>query len=480
MNYCKLFLLLFCVHFSLFAQDSKRVLFPFNFDDSWGFIDSRGEIIVQPIYEEANNFHDGFAKVRLDGYYGYIDATGKLAIENQFEVAGQFYNGIAIVYINRRPYYINTKGSFPFAHHFKKISPFSADGYAVVMNENNEKFVIDKKGEIIKKEANIISEKKPKEKVRKYLNEYNDLKEKYESKFEHLDYDLIKEYGDYLVYSEDDKYGVANLKKGFITNIWFDGINIETLTDELIQLKNNDGICYINQQGERIHIDLKELEAKRFLERYDSSIEKILRQFNISYMRMGHYEVGSIGNMPILRSAGGWSPSKNVFKKVTSIYNFKPNTLDLVVDDERNEFFDEKYEGFKFYISNKTKDSIYFEAYDSTLDLVSQAKDVDGQWKDIEFSFETMKSGFVNGQLYLMDKHAFHQLYLLPNTYWELIVPKYHGALKTKLRLKLTYKTQSDGKEVIVYSNEFDGSVNPAQFWYHKPYDATMKPDLGD
>jgi hypothetical protein len=47
-----------------------------------------------------------------------------------------------------------------------------------------------------------------------------------------------------------------------------------------------------------------------------------------------------------------------------------------------------------------------------------------------------------------------------------LIIPKYHGVIKTKLRAKLLYKNQ--GKEKIIYSNEFDGNINPAQFW-HQP-----------
>ncbi|WP_298516100.1 WG repeat-containing protein [uncultured Kordia sp.] len=508
MRYFKLFLLLFLVNFSVLGQNSERTLFPFNFYDSWGFINVKGEIVVSPIYEEAFNFHDGLAKVRLDGYFGFIDTSGELVIPNQFDSASDFHYGIAIAYKGNHSFYINKKGKELFGGYLM-LYDFKEDGYATIFTRGGEFLLVNKKGEIIKKGINFVNEDFFDKKTYVYLDEYGNVKEKYESNFKGIEYDQIQEFGDYLVYSYRDryeksyqtKYGVANFKKGFVTDTWFDGINPKTLTDNLIQLKNNGKICYINQQGKIATIDTKTLELNRFLASGKTSTDAILQKFNISHIREASYEVGSIGNIPVSRSHGGWLPSKNVFKKITSMYNFKPNTLDIVVDTERNEIFEEVYEGYKFYITNNTKDSIFFEAYQSKLDLVVQAKyckddcdgsncdgdlesdwegDWEGHWEAIEYLQKDLESDIKAGTIHLIDNHALHQLYLIPKTYWELSIPKYHGIIKTKLRLKLIYKTQRTGKETIMYSNEFEGNVNPAQYWYYKLYDHTMKPDLGD
>jgi len=44
--------------------------------------------------------------------------------------------------------------------------------------------------------------------------------------------------------------------------------------------------------------------------------------------------------------------------------------------------------------------------------------------------------------------------------YWTLSAPRFTGTVKTKLRLRLD---QNRGRGPFLYSNEFDGTVNPEQ-----------------
>jgi hypothetical protein len=334
MKYDKLILILFFVHFSLLAQDSKRVLFPFEFYEKSGFINVSGEIVVQPIYEEADMFYEGLAKVRLNGYFGFVDATGKLIIPNIYEMVERFHNGTAVVYKNGKSFCINTKGD-----------------------------IIDKKP--IPYWVHSPKDYTSDQKEFKYLNKYGNLKEEYKATFENIEYDEIYEFGEYLVYTNNEfdcdsfveRYGIANLKKGFATQTWYAKIDLETLTDDLIYMGS-----YVNQQGKIVAIERRPLEFDRFVASGKVSSNDILSQYNISHKRRTNYKVGCIGNLPELRSFGGWQPSENVFKKITSLYNFKPNALSVVVDDERNETYDDIYEGYTFYISNNTKDSIFFDA----------------------------------------------------------------------------------------------------------------------
>ena len=39
----------------------------------WGFVDARGNIIVEPKYDEIGRFHNGLARVAYNGKFGFIN-----------------------------------------------------------------------------------------------------------------------------------------------------------------------------------------------------------------------------------------------------------------------------------------------------------------------------------------------------------------------------------------------------------------------
>lgn len=67
--------------------------------DKWGFIDREGEWMIDPEYDDARSFMNGFAAVCLDGKWGYIDEEGKIAVDYLFDMAGDFTEyKISVVY----------------------------------------------------------------------------------------------------------------------------------------------------------------------------------------------------------------------------------------------------------------------------------------------------------------------------------------------------------------------------------------------
>ena len=53
--------------------------------------------LTQPIYEDAKDFSDGLAPVKMNGKWGYIDETGKTVIDFKYDYAGSFSEGVALV-----------------------------------------------------------------------------------------------------------------------------------------------------------------------------------------------------------------------------------------------------------------------------------------------------------------------------------------------------------------------------------------------
>lgn len=56
----------------------------------WGFIDKNGELIIEPKYEDARSFSNGYAAVKQEGAWGFIDTQGRLVISCQFQDAKDF------------------------------------------------------------------------------------------------------------------------------------------------------------------------------------------------------------------------------------------------------------------------------------------------------------------------------------------------------------------------------------------------------
>ncbi len=89
----------------------------------WGYINKVGEIVINPKFESALNFHEGLARVRMkgtkatkEGYtsgkWGYIDTTGNIVINLKFDIAGEFYGGLATAHIGDKWGYIDKTGKF--------------------------------------------------------------------------------------------------------------------------------------------------------------------------------------------------------------------------------------------------------------------------------------------------------------------------------------------------------------------------------
>jgi hypothetical protein len=75
------------------------------------FINKKGEKLGNLLFNSAESFSDGMARIEKNGKYGYIDTSGKIVIEPIYWAAQDFSDGIAVVtqYIqNSKGYLCNT------------------------------------------------------------------------------------------------------------------------------------------------------------------------------------------------------------------------------------------------------------------------------------------------------------------------------------------------------------------------------------
>ncbi|MDW8135000.1 MAG: WG repeat-containing protein, partial [Bacteroidia bacterium] len=115
-------------------------------DKREGFINTKGEVVIPPQYEEVSSFSEGLAAVKIGNKYGYINKENKEVIRAQYDFADLFVNGFARVQRDGRWGYINKKGEEVVSPRYKEAGNF-INGVAPVRLEDDWG-CINEKGEL--------------------------------------------------------------------------------------------------------------------------------------------------------------------------------------------------------------------------------------------------------------------------------------------------------------------------------------------
>ena len=99
--------------------------------EEWGYIDESGKLITSARFDEAGDFCEGLARVSGDGGYGFIGRDGKFVVRPQFREASDFSRGVALVRLPDRWGYIDRAGKVIVKPRFDTTLEF-ADGMARV------------------------------------------------------------------------------------------------------------------------------------------------------------------------------------------------------------------------------------------------------------------------------------------------------------------------------------------------------------
>jgi hypothetical protein len=118
--------------------------------EKWGFIDIKGELIIDTKFDGAGSFSEGIANVKKEGKWGFIDKKGDYVISPQFDDARWFSEGLAPIKIGDKWGYIyrtENRINRIIEPRFEDVAAFS-EGIAGVKIGDKWGF-IDKKGKII-------------------------------------------------------------------------------------------------------------------------------------------------------------------------------------------------------------------------------------------------------------------------------------------------------------------------------------------
>lgn len=114
----------------------------------WGYVDTNGDLVVEPRYERACGFHENLAAVQRNGRWGWINMSGEEVIAPMYENASSFKNGVAIAEFAGKWGWIDNKGATVVPFVYDWVMDFRNDGRAAVKQDNKWGW-IDREGKII-------------------------------------------------------------------------------------------------------------------------------------------------------------------------------------------------------------------------------------------------------------------------------------------------------------------------------------------
>ena len=445
--------------------------------DNPAVIDLNGNLIV-PFnkFKEIKNYNDGIAKVYFkdsvsdDEIYGFIDEKGNLLFQEKYTgkylLPDYFNDGIGVISMRKNlsessytyyDGYVDKTGKIILNDTLnERLKNFSC-GRAFILESNGEYRIVDSNLNKIGNNTfqDFLGEG--------FLNNYAIVLK--DEKYGIVDingnyvvtpkYDLINEIGvvnGYFYYGiekdEDEVttlWGVANINDISIIDPKLKEFDVDGFNKGILKTSIEDKLVYFNEKGEIIW---KEIESK----------ELKLKNLDIDFMNRGYFSAYS---KPNKKDLGGYGISRNIPKKIKN-EKFPAKKLSLIVYEDSKDTIFGHFKAYNVTLSNLTKKEVNFSAQDSRLYMKVQAKDEDGVWKDIEY----LPNSWCG--------NSYHTLTLERNNYWSFKTPVYTGGFKTKFRIELmiTKRNEDDTERlnIFIYSNEYDGSINPGQFWNKLEY----------
>ncbi len=233
---------------------------------SYGYINTDGEFVVNPIYSQATSFdgNSDYAVVKRNSKYGYVNKNGEEVIKCQFEEAYQFSYDLALVKIGGKYGFINSKGKFVINPIYDEAESFSNKKLTAVGKEVAGKMqyaCISNKGKLLTDfmfDKLYISEK--------YVITFNgtyyglcktDLQPLFTTEYQiagfPIELDSFENLNDHLIPFKDNstyKYGYLNLKGQVVIDAKYDIIGNFYNDRALVKFDNKYG--YIDEKGSLI------------------------------------------------------------------------------------------------------------------------------------------------------------------------------------------------------------------------------------
>ena len=133
-------------------------LFPISVHGKFGYVDATGRIAIEPRFNDANNFSEHLAAVKIGNQWGFIAESGEFTIPAAFDYVCDFFHSVAAVASHGKWGVIDTTGRFTTPPQFDELDCQRNDQYlAAPLNrgEHGWRYLDTVRGEMLPLRANL-------------------------------------------------------------------------------------------------------------------------------------------------------------------------------------------------------------------------------------------------------------------------------------------------------------------------------------
>ncbi|MDH5474267.1 MAG: WG repeat-containing protein [Cyclobacteriaceae bacterium] len=236
----------------MYVWGFKDGFLPIEIRGKWGYLNVKGEIVVETIYDYASQYEKGYGLVRLKKTFGIVDVTGNvIELDSDVIEVKPFSEGLAPIRMKNKMYgFVNVYGEIVIEAKFKTVGYFS-NGLAWARSKSGNIGYIDKNGgwliNPIFSSAKNFDKESELAKVKigstwKFVNKNGEILDVYKSQLSHEFHEglcIVKE--NYLV-------GFINSKGETVIDLKFDAVRDFKNGYAAAKKSNKWGV--INKKGE--------------------------------------------------------------------------------------------------------------------------------------------------------------------------------------------------------------------------------------
>ena len=108
--------------------------------ESWGFINGKGNFVIQPSFDKVSDFSCGYAKVEKDGACKFIDKKGNICSTISFDNASDFYYGYSTIQLDGEYGLLDEKMNMVIQPHFKALGLMGDNGLIPAKREYDSNY----------------------------------------------------------------------------------------------------------------------------------------------------------------------------------------------------------------------------------------------------------------------------------------------------------------------------------------------------
>lgn len=146
-----------------YQNEFKNGLCAVKINKKWGFINAKGELVIDTLFDKVESFNEGLCAVKINNKCGFINTKGELVIDTIYDaVSAHFEEGLAAFAIGDRSSakvgYINTNGDIVVDTLYSNGDEFYKEGITRVAKGDKKDTYIDKTGKVIIPVEEALSE----------------------------------------------------------------------------------------------------------------------------------------------------------------------------------------------------------------------------------------------------------------------------------------------------------------------------------